>query len=1362
MALVTVQRSPSPSNSTAESEEVVSEDADEVDAAGKAASPPRQRRTKTAAKRLKKFFHTVRFISKLRPFSESYFTVKGAALILPQNEQESGYASKRITKNCDNEIQSHLQSMFYLLRPQDTIKIAVRLETTNPTGNPRYMAVVSCVGRQDEEESVILGIDCQEKATIGLVYPIFSDTSIKLDGDGGFIVSSDGKLHVFKPVSVQAMWSALQSLNKIVKMARDNRHIPAGLSHTWTGYYESSSLRSSLTQITEWHTNEDVEFFKSMPVFVETDDEESQFKKRLNVELKNVMMRMDLEEATCKEIRQELEEAMGTDLSEYKSYVDQEMMRILGQMDSPTKIEDYLYLGSEWNASNMEELHNNGVGHILNVSREIDNFFPGCFVYQNIREWDSEETDLMKHWDKTFMFIKEARNRNSKVLVHCKMGISRSASTVMAYLMKEHRMSRQEAYDYVKEKRSCIMPNSAFWKQLETYEGILQAKRKLELFKSKSQQDLLDASMEEDDVGFNRHHHHHLFTETDMTRCHSMPGGLDNSVFYHPDYEPCHMEPDMEAESRSADSAEDSLSDHPSPKPEEEEASKKDLAYYIGEEDDGHQSEGMEEIDWNKPMSSSLPTFKIIKPDESWIRGEAEKEEESEEKKSDVEVKVIAADNGEMSKQSPEEEEKVSKSDDSAMETNSPFVHLKENIPWNPGTVKKTKENIEGKKTEPLVGGESFIPDQIIVIKGAENVGAKPDLKLDLAGVTVSESSDYGRDTCTPTSESSRNSGSVYEKEEIPLAPGTVKRTLKEIEEKHGFLRNKDLPPLPLQRSESLKSPRDKVRRRRMDRERRKTCNPVLVSSPRSPEEEVDFEWRRHSTGETFSSKPGTEEKSPETKQAVYKLMGEEITVEKGIVRKQREGIEGKSRQSSPCNDAKDQLKVTPDEPSSTESEVLIKDDLKSENVKNVPNNSECASDTNISANNNATNEESTSKQSVNEIKSNFEKSPSCGETPKHEVCPKIGDSSRTTNQSGESPESPKCSFAERKKTFETPIPLESPEVSRRPKRKSQSEARFDPETLKLIREIGSALMNSPAKCKIETDTDLDSKGNFSLVKHFVRDIERNERKPDREIIIIDKESQARRKRNWRFSAPTPTKEDPSEEKSYLKRTVAKSTSQPISLLEDSDKGTLSQDNIGSQPQKLSDQNTEIRNEVYPLTLPSGTPPENCTVSEDHIDKVHNLVGKFQPVEFKGKMNLNVKSDTLEKCGPDLEMKSKSEPPEKVESLATAQNEANKESDSESSDNTQLRYVKENLRKTNLYCTKRPQSAELKRSNTTPGCTLGTLREKVNSRMQQRKSTDDADSEVAKEKRKVRKLQGRSHPLTKLEYRRNNPFYSTM
>lgn len=51
--------------------------------------------------------------------------------------------------------------------------------------------------------------------------------------------------------------------------------------------------------------------------------------------------------------------------------------------------------------------------------------------------------------------------------------------------------------------------------------------------------------------------------------------------------------------------------------------------------------------------------------------------------------------------------------------------------------------------------------------------------------------------------------------------------------------------------------------------------------------------------------------------------------------------------------------------------------------------------------------------------------------------------------------------------------------------------------------------MNSLVKCEIEFDVDLDSSGNFSLVRYFVRDIEiriKKEGKFVRQIIIIDKE----------------------------------------------------------------------------------------------------------------------------------------------------------------------------------------------------------------------------------------------------------------
>jgi protein phosphatase slingshot len=72
------------------------------------------------------------------------------------------------------------------------------------------------------------------------------------------------------------------------------------------------------------------------------------------------MMSVDLDEVTCKYIRSRLEEMLDMDLGEYKHFIDQEMLTILGQMDAATEVFDHVFLGSEWNASNLEELQKNG------------------------------------------------------------------------------------------------------------------------------------------------------------------------------------------------------------------------------------------------------------------------------------------------------------------------------------------------------------------------------------------------------------------------------------------------------------------------------------------------------------------------------------------------------------------------------------------------------------------------------------------------------------------------------------------------------------------------------------------------------------------------------------------------------------------------------------------------------------------------------------------------------------------------------------------------------------------------------------------------------------------------------------------
>lgn len=113
------------------------------------------------------------------------------------------------------------------------------------------------------------------------------------------------------------------------------------------------------------------------------------------------------------------------------------------------------------------------------------------FDYFNVRVYDDEKTDLLKHWDNTFRYIQRAKLEGSKVLVHCKMGISRSASVVIAYAMKQYNWDFTQAIQHVKEKRNCIKPNKNFLTQLETYQGILDAmKNKEKLQRSKSETNL--------------------------------------------------------------------------------------------------------------------------------------------------------------------------------------------------------------------------------------------------------------------------------------------------------------------------------------------------------------------------------------------------------------------------------------------------------------------------------------------------------------------------------------------------------------------------------------------------------------------------------------------------------------------------------------------------------------------------------------------------------------------------------------------------------------------------------------------------------------------------------------------------------
>ena len=144
-----------------------------------------------------------------------------------------------------------------------------------------------------------------------------------------------------------------------------------------------------------------------------------------------------------------------------------------------TLIVDQLYLGNSCNARNYYELENNKVGLIINSSPCISNYFQNEFEYYNVKVEDISGADILCHLDNTVTRMHEfiENNPQKSVFVHCFMGSSRSATIIIAYLMKYHDYNLRDALNFVKEKREVVNLNQDFFKQLSEFDKTLNKKQ---------------------------------------------------------------------------------------------------------------------------------------------------------------------------------------------------------------------------------------------------------------------------------------------------------------------------------------------------------------------------------------------------------------------------------------------------------------------------------------------------------------------------------------------------------------------------------------------------------------------------------------------------------------------------------------------------------------------------------------------------------------------------------------------------------------------------------------------------------------------------------------------------------------------
>lgn len=137
----------------------------------------------------------------------------------------------------------------------------------------------------------------------------------------------------------------------------------------------------------------------------------------------------------------------------------------------PTRILPHLYLGCQRDVLNKDLMQQIDVVYVLNASNSCPkpDFIPESH-FLRVPVNDSFGEKILPWLDRSLDFIEKAKACNSRVLVHCLAGISRSATIAIAYIMKRRDLSLDEAYRFVKEKRPTISPNFNFLGQLLDFE----------------------------------------------------------------------------------------------------------------------------------------------------------------------------------------------------------------------------------------------------------------------------------------------------------------------------------------------------------------------------------------------------------------------------------------------------------------------------------------------------------------------------------------------------------------------------------------------------------------------------------------------------------------------------------------------------------------------------------------------------------------------------------------------------------------------------------------------------------------------------------------------------------------------------
>ena len=134
--------------------------------------------------------------------------------------------------------------------------------------------------------------------------------------------------------------------------------------------------------------------------------------------------------------------------------------------DSINYIIDNIYLGDSEAASDEEFLKHFNISTVINCAEELTSEYRDL-NFLELQLSDDYDQNLFPKFEEAYKYIKLHSEKN--VFIHCSMGMSRSASLVIFYIMKEKGWNFNDCLNYIRERRPIVCPNDGFEKQLRHY-----------------------------------------------------------------------------------------------------------------------------------------------------------------------------------------------------------------------------------------------------------------------------------------------------------------------------------------------------------------------------------------------------------------------------------------------------------------------------------------------------------------------------------------------------------------------------------------------------------------------------------------------------------------------------------------------------------------------------------------------------------------------------------------------------------------------------------------------------------------------------------------------------------------------------